>query len=494
MAKRDTREIQSHWQARRAAPERNMKRVVILGAGPCGLAATWELMNRSCEVTVIEKENQVGGLGRTFEYKGYRFDVGGHRFITGSNALLQRVCDLMGDELITSARRSVILLSGRQISYPLSASDILKKLPPWICGRILFDYTVQALRTQFAPKPDISFEDWAIHRFGRTAYDLFFGPYTKKLWGIPPEEISADWAPQRISLLNLWDVVSRMLGLRTGTPRTYAIQYLYPKNGFGQIFKVIARESEKTGTKIHLNSAVTQIHRDKNRVVGVEFLADGEKKNLECDALISSIPLPDLVKVFDPPMPSQMVPSVEALRFRSLRCLNVLLNRPSFSPNTWMYVAESRFLINRIQEPKKRSPLNAPEDKTSLMLEMTCNHGDPIWMAPDQEIYERAIYDLKTLGFNIEGDVIDYFSTRADHAYPIYTLDYQDHRRRLIDALRPMDNLITCGRQGLFRYVFSDTAMEMGIHAARSLLGTASKDTLYDMKSEKDLIEAKSII
>src|SRR5205807_9125628 len=151
-----------------------MKRIVILGAGPCGLAAAWELIDRDMEVVVIEKEAQVGGLGRTFEYNGFRFDVGGHRFITASNALLQRVCNLMGDELITSTRRSVILLRGQEFQYPLSAADLLKKLPVWVCVRIILDYLTQIARMKLNPKPDISFEDWVVHRFGRTAYSLFF--------------------------------------------------------------------------------------------------------------------------------------------------------------------------------------------------------------------------------------------------------------------------------------------------------------------------------
>jgi protoporphyrinogen oxidase len=471
-----------------------MKRIVILGAGPCGLAAAWELIDRDMEVVVIEKEAQVGGLGRTFEYNGFRFDVGGHRFITASNALLQRVCNLMGDELITSTRRSIILLRGEQFQYPLSAGDFIHKLPLWTCMRIVADYLIEVARMKLHPQPDISFEDWVVHRFGSTAYGLFFGPYTEKLWGISPAAISADWAPQRISLLNLWDVALRMLGLKKHIPRTYALNYLYPRGGFGRIFEVMAEELKKAGTTIHLHAELSQIHREKNRVVAVEFLAHGRKTTLECDAVISSIPLPDLLKRFNPEMPLDVLASTDALRFRALRCLNILLNREDVSANTWMYVAEPKYVMNRIQEPKRRSPFNAPEGKTSLMLEITCNYGDRIWEASDHEIYERVARDLNELGFDIQSQVIDYFSTRAQHAYPVYTLDYRHHRGHLINALRPMENLITSGRQGNFRYVFSDTAMEMGIHAARCLLGKASKDTLYDMKSEKDLIETKSII
>src|ERR1051325_10199089 len=137
-----------------------MKRILILGAGPCGLSAAWELMDRDLEIVVIEKQDQVGGLGRTYEHKGFRFDVGGHRFITSSNSLLERVCELMGDELISSERRSIILLRGQQFQYPLSAADFLKKLPLWICARILIDYLVEVARMKLSPKPDVSFEDW----------------------------------------------------------------------------------------------------------------------------------------------------------------------------------------------------------------------------------------------------------------------------------------------------------------------------------------------
>jgi protoporphyrinogen oxidase len=471
-----------------------MKKVVVLGAGLCGLSAAWELIGQDYEIALIERDEVVGGLGRTFEHEGFRFDVGGHRFITSSNSLLQRVCDLMGDELINSERRSVILLRGQQFQYPLSAPDILKKLPLWICARIVVDYLIEAARMKFNPQPDISFEDWIVHRFGRAAYGLFFGPYTEKLWGISPTKISSDWAPQRISLLNLFDVVARLLKLKKGTPRTYAIKYLYPKNGFGEIAKTMAREIERAGAIIHLNSQVVSVRHDGKRAIGVEIETNGTKTEIPCDAVISSIPLPELVKRLDPVVPGELEPSVDALRFRALRCINLLLNRPNVSENTWMYVADPRFIMNRIQEPKRRSPYNAPPGKTSMMLELTCNHGDHIWTAPDEEIYNRVLVDLKKLGFDVTGDVVGYFSTRAEHAYPVYSIDYQTHRMRLIDLIRSMENVVTCGRQGIFRYVFSDTAMEMGIHAAWSLMGKASKHTLYDMKTEKDLIETKSVI
>ncbi|HHT9111044.1 MAG TPA: FAD-dependent oxidoreductase, partial [Candidatus Brocadiaceae bacterium] len=198
------------------------KKVLILGGGPCGLSAAWELSKSGCNVTVLEKESRVGGLCVTNEYKGYRFDLGGHRFISGDSDLIAKVSKMMGGELLISKRKSVILFGGKTYQYPLSARDVFFKLGLWTNLKALITYALAAFKNLILEKEDVSFEDWVVSRFGRTLYNIFFGPYTEKLWGISPKLISSDWASQRISLISLRDVFFRIFKLRRDTPRTYA--------------------------------------------------------------------------------------------------------------------------------------------------------------------------------------------------------------------------------------------------------------------------------
>lgn len=189
------------------------KKVLVLGGGPCGLSVAWELSKYGHDITVIEKESKVGGLCITNEYKDYRFDLGGHRFISKNKELVENVCRIMGNELLTSDRKSTILLKGKTFAYPLSAKDIFLKMSLWTNMNAFTAYLIAAFTKIVFREKDISFEDWIVNRFGSTLCKLFFGPYTGKLWGISPKRISSDWASQRISLLNLKDVLLRLFKL-----------------------------------------------------------------------------------------------------------------------------------------------------------------------------------------------------------------------------------------------------------------------------------------
>lgn len=471
------------------------KKILVLGGGPCGLSAAWELSRYGHDVAVIEKESRVGGLCITNEYKGYRFDLGGHRFISKNKELVENVCEMMGDELLTADRKSVILLKGKTFDYPLSAKDIFLKMDIWTNLGAFTSYLIATVSKVVLQKKDISFEDWIVNRFGRTLYNLFFGPYTEKLWGISPKLISTDWASQRISLLNLKDVLFRLFKLKKVTPRTYAKGYFYPKKGIGQMFDIMSEEISGMGGKIVLNAAVSRIQVNNNNVKSVCYTQHGVTRTIDCDAVISTIPLTDLVKAFPGHLTQDVIQHTALLKFRSVRFLNILVDLPDISDNTWMYVSEGKYITTRIQEPKRRSPFSAPEGKTSVMLEIPCNENDEIWNCPKESLLNRCLADLKELGIDIQEKVIDCFTTSVTHGYPVYSLDYAMHRQKLFDFLDRYENLITCGRQGTFRYIFMDTAMEMGITAAQNLMldNVCKKVDVQLMRSEKELIEATSV-
>jgi len=444
-----------------------METVVILGGGPCGLSAAWELSKTGKKVVVVEAQSSVGGLCKTKSYKGFNFDLGGHRFISKNDELINRIKALMGSDLLVSERISAIRLNGREFQYPLSASDILKQTDITFLARCLVDYVYQALYKKLRDSTDTSFEDWVINRFGRKLYVIFFKDYTHKLWGIPPDKLSSDWAAERISLLNLWDVILRLCGLGREAPRTYAKRYFYPKQGIGQIFEYIAREIKQNGGNLILNARFKNLLLDGDRVKGVIYETNGKDQVINCDWVISTIPVTDLICIPDRGVGYQDVSTaISSLRYRSLRFLNILIDKAEIGRNTWTYIPDRKYIMTRIQEPNKRSPHNAPAGKTSLMLEIPCSYNDEVWNMQDELLFNRCIDDLFKLGINIKDRVIDYFYTAEKHAYPIYHLEYKHHLNKLFSWIAAIENIHTCGRNGLFRYIFMDRAMEMGFEAA----------------------------
>ncbi len=437
---------------------------VVLGGGPCGLAAAWHLASHGEEVIVLEGEPLVGGLCATHERDGYRFDLGGHRFVSSDQGLTAWLERLLGDELLTARRKSVVLHEGRTFRYPLEARNLLANLGWRENARAIVGYVQARVGQRVAPSPDVTFEDWVTARFGRPLYDTFFGPYTEKLWGIPPAQISADWARERISLLHLRDAAARLLGLGGPPIRTYAREYRYPRLGMGQLYEAVATDIVRRGGEVRTSATVTGLDTAWGRVTAVRVRSTRGEEWLPARAVVSTIPLTDLVRHLG----RSNTPGLSQLRFRSLVFLNLLLAGETLGDSTWMYVASGRLRISRIQQPNRRSAAMAPQGKTSAMLEIPCDAGDAIWNASLPELRALAAHELAELGVDV-GEIVGAFSVKVQHGYPIYHVGYERQRQALLREVDAFTNLRTAGRQGLFRYVFMDAAMQMGTLAAEQL-------------------------
>ena len=466
------------------------------------MTAALTLARAGAEVTVLEREQRVGGLCGTQERRGFRFDLGGHRFISRSGELQSMIRDLLGEDLLLRTRSSVVLNGGKQVRYPLELDDVARKVELSRGARVVASYLKEQVRQRVLPESENSFEEWVTHRFGRELYATFFGPYTEKLWGIPPSQISADWASQRISLLSLSDVLLRLVGLRRGGSRSCARRYLYPRLGIGQIFERMAEEMVSHGGNLNIGARVTGLDVHRCRVRSVRYQQGEREMEIACDAVVSTMALPQVVRMIGGrTLPAPLERSARELRFRGIRLCNVLLDLPEVSPHTWMYVSDPRYLMTRIQEPRQRSPFAAPPHQTSLMLEIPCDVGDAVWSAPEQAIYDRCMDDLSQLGFSgLRDATLEHFSSFVEEGYPIYHLDYQRDRTRLLGFVGDTKNLITCGRQGAFRYVFMDTAMEMGIAAANALLernghtdSAHNRLSIAELRSERGLVETHAL-
>jgi protoporphyrinogen oxidase len=458
--------------------------ILILGGGVAGLMASIELARAGKKVILLEKDETVGGQCKTEvlekENETYRFDYGGHRFITNNEQLLTFVEEMLGEDLLVAKRSSVILHQDRTYEYPLNLKNLLHIAPLKLLLGALMD-TLKIVCKINKPNND-NFQSWITSRFGKTLYSHFFGPYTHKLWGIEPSKLSADWAGQRISLLDLKDVAKKLLFKQKDTARTYAKAYRYPKYGFGQLPLKMAQEFERLGGKI-ITNACAQGFTYTNSTINCVHTSQGD---FHAQEIISTIPLNEM---------SQKLGFDSGLHFRSLRFLCMALNLKDFSSYTWQYVSDFEHLPTRIQEPKRRSPYMSPEGKSSIMLEIPCNKGDKVWTMPEDELLEKCLKDLKTLNFNIEDKITEVFSFTTEHAYTLMDVQYNEKRNNTIAYLNQFDNLTMAGRQGTFRYIFLDTAMETGLMAAQKLLNPSSitQENIYNHRNEKIVIETKSV-
>lgn len=459
------------------------KHAVILGAGPAGLSAAWELSKEGARVDVIEMESRVGGLCRSTKKGDYILDLGGHRFITHDDALLAQIEGLMGEELMLRQRKSTIRLQGKFFSYPLEIVDILKKMELRISLKSGLDLLMTKLGA-YRTMPDTSFENWVIKRFGRTMYDVYFGPYSYKLWGIPPDEISADWAAQRISLINITDVLLRALGRKKDMPKTYAANFLYPKKGIGQIFERISEEIEKGNGKVHLNSKVEKIILKDNHIEKIIYIHDGTEKEISGDFVISTIPIFEFILGIEPKAEDRYLSVAGAMKVRSIKFLHMMLNVEHISDNTWIYVPEEKYLFFRIQDRRNWSPTTVPGGHNALTLEIACNKNDSIWNAPNDQIFERCIKDLEELGLIARHMVTGYFTEKIEYAYPVYSLDYRESVKTLCDFLSGIKDFISIGRQGLYRYNNMDHSMQMGMLTAKHILHGYPRQRIFKIAME----------
>jgi protoporphyrinogen oxidase len=466
------------------------KKIVILGAGPCGLSLAWKLSEAGFSVQVIEAENQVGGLCRTIRKNDFCFDLGGHRFITKDEQIQKEIEDLMREDLLVRPRKSVIRLQGKYFNYPLDIKDIITKLNPLFTFRAFTDYSLTSLLQKLFPRPDSSFESWVINRFGITLYNMYFDLYSKKLWGIPPNMISSAWADQRISLINLWDVFMRLLGKKRDEPKTYAGRFYYPKKGIGQICEKMADIITENGGKIYLNTKVEHITVHNNALVDVLCFKEGSPLKIKGDYFISTIALPDFIRAIRPRVNEKLHAIADKMDFRSIRFLHLLIDKERITDNTWIYIPESMFIFFRIQEIRNWSPTAVPDGKTGLTLEIACNEDDEIWQADDKYLLDICIENLKELGLlDNRNLILDYFSTKVKHCYPMYTLDYFYKTDALLDFVAQIKNALSVGRQGLYRYNNIDHTVKMGLLAAQHIIEDYPKEEIFKVATEKKIFD-----
>ena len=460
---------------------------VIAGAGPAGLTAAYELTKHGASCVVLESEPAlVGGISRTDTYKGYRFDIGGHRFFSKSQEINKLWREILGDDqFLTRKRMSRIYYNRRFFHYPLKPLDAFRKLGPIRSARILLSY----IQSRLQPiAPERSFEDWTVNRFGRVLFDMFFKTYTEKVWGMSTSEISADWAAQRIKGLDLTKTVLNALfgGWSKGKAKgggevikTLIDSFQYPRLGPGQMWEAARDKVRLGGNAVHHDRKVSRIEHDGSRVVAmIAADSEGRTTRYEGEHFVSTLPIRALIRAMDPVAPPEVVQAAESLRYRDFLTVVLILDRPETFPDNWIYIHEPDVKVGRIQNFKNWSPDLVPDpSKSSLGLEYFCFEGDDLWSMPDEELIALGRAEVETIGLAKSADVVDGCVVRMPKAYPVYDDVYQDHLRVIRDWLRPLGNLELAGRNGMHKYNNQDHSMMTALLAARNILGLGRYDT-----------------
>ena len=446
------------------------QRVVILGAGPAGISAAWRLTKLGYPVTVLERDGAVGGMGRTIKVGDYSVDFGPHTFhireTAESKEILKTITPFFGENPLTLVRGTRVLLRGKEYVYPLEMLQVLFGVSPLLSARILFDYSIATIKSFFAPaKKEDSFEDWGVRNLGRTLYDLCFGIYSARVWGLPTSQISSKQA-QRVAKLNLKNIILRTLGIKAD-PNTYFTKYFYPRQGISQLFEGMAAEVRAGGNIIKLNSPAVRVERNGDRVSGVVYQADGREQTVECDVLLSTLPLPALVNITTPALPSSVIEHAQRLRYRSLKLIYIALKRPQMTDYHWVYLLDEQFRVNRLSEQKNVSSEMVPKDRTILCIELSLWKDEPLWKASDEEVYRLALRDLMKMGYGVtEAEVDTYYVTDIPTAYPVYELNFEQHLIPVLEGVHEMRNVMTLGRHGLFLNNSMDDNVGLGFQVA----------------------------
>jgi protoporphyrinogen oxidase len=463
--------------------------VIIIGAAPAGLTAAYHLSKQGIKSIILEKSDKVGGISRTETYKGYRFDIGGHRFFTKVDEVNKVWQEILGDKFIKVPRLSRIYYQGKFYDYPLSLLNSISNLGLITSFMFLLSYLNSKIKSEILKNVKIeTFEDWVIDRFGARLYLTFFKTYTEKVWGIPCNEIRADWAAQRIQGMSLRKaVVNALFGGQN--VKSLINEFDYPILGPGMMWEHCQKILENEGTQVQLNTDVIQIERDGQTVKSI-IVQHGEKtQQIMGENFISSMPVTLLLKRLDPPPPKHVLEACCGLKYRDFLIVSLVVNREYLFSDNWIYIHSPEFQVGRIQNFKNWSPAMVPDaSKTCLGMEYFCSEGDAIWEMSSKDLIKMATQEVISLELGVkEGDVEDGVVIRQHKAYPVYDGDYRQHLQVIQDYMETFDNLQTVGRNGMHRYNNQDHSMLTAILAAENILG--EKHNLWEVNVERSYHE-----
>ncbi|MGG6240696.1 NAD(P)/FAD-dependent oxidoreductase [Nodosilinea sp. AN01ver1] len=470
--------------------------VIVIGAGPAGLTAGYELIKQGVRSIILEKAEQVGGISRTEVYKGYRFDIGGHRFFTKVGEVNAIWAEILGDDFIQVPRLSRIYYQGKFYDYPLSLLKTLKNLGPVASALMVASYLKAKVKKRLNPSFQAeTFEEWVTDSFGERLYKTFFKTYTEKVWGIPCSQIRADWAAQRIQNMSLKRVVINAL-FGSQNAKSLIKTFDYPRLGPGMMWERCQELLMEQGTVVQLNTEIVRIEHQGTfvtkviaRQVDPAGALPDRTLELSGDQVINSMPISTLVHRLDPPPPPEVLEAARGLKYRDFLIVSLIIDRPDLFPDNWLYIHSPEFRVGRIQNFKNWSPAMVPDaSKTCLGMEYFCSEGDELWEMPDSALMKLAAQEITRLNLGVQRqDIEDGCVIRQHKAYPVYDGDYRRHLQVLQDYIETFENLQTVGRNGMHRYNNQDHSMLTALLAAKNIAG--ENHSLWDVNVERSYHE-----
>ncbi len=460
---------------------------MVIGAGPAGLTAAYQLVQRGQAPVVLDQDVRVGGIAQTADYKGFRFDIGGHRFFTKVRIVRELWRKVLGADFLRRPRLSRIYYNGRFFDYPLRPLNALSNLGVATSLWVVLSY----LWARLSPiRPEKSFSDWVTNRFGRRLFRIFFESYTEKVWGIPCHTIGAQWAAQRIRGLSLFTAVRNMLfpGWGRGNIKTLIDEFEYPRLGPGQMWEAFRDQVIAGGGRVQLESRVERLQHDGSRITAVAGCHAGQPFMAPASAVISTMPMRQLVQALEPAAPADIVAAANRLRYRDFLTVALVVDDPALFPDNWIYIHDSSVKVGRIQNFKNWSPDMVPDpSKTCLGLEYFCFEGDGLWNLDDTALVALASEELARIGLARRESIVDGCVLRMPKAYPIYDDTYADAVDILKAYLRRFENLHLVGRNGMHKYNNQDHSMLTAILAVENIFG--AKHDLWAVNDEEEYHE-----
>jgi len=473
-------------------------KAVIVGAGPAGLTAAYELSKHGAPVVVLESDpHYVGGISRTANYKGFHFDIGGHRFFSKSREVEDLWTEIAGPDMLERPRSSRIYYRGKFYTYPLKPFEALSKLGLLESVLCMLSFAKARLRPTQNPK---TFEDWVSNQFGKRLFRIFFKTYTEKVWGMSCNAISADWAAQRIKGLSLGSAIKHaLLPKRKPKDRTQVVKTLidtfrYPRRGPGMMWEMCADKIGRLGGVVEMDRKVASCRFDSgcNLWVVKARNAKGELEEYRGEHLISSMPIRELIAQIDPSLPENVLQAARSLRYRDFLTVGLIVRDHGRFSDNWIYIHDPNVQVGRVQNYKSWSPEMVPDpDYCSYGLEYFCFEGDGLWTTPDQELIALAKQEIQKVNLASSSDVVDGCVIRQPKAYPVYDDAYQQHVdtiRRAVELQLPTLHLV--GRNGMHKYNNQDHAMMTAMLTAKNILAGKRMFDVWAVNQDAEYHEA----
>ena len=463
--------------------------VIVIGGGPAGLTASYELMKHNIQSIVLERADKVGGISRTETYKGYRFDIGGHRFFTKVSEVQAIWKEILADDFIQTPRLSRIYYGNKFYDYPLALFKTLQNLGVGRSTLILFSYLKAKAKKylNLRAEPE-TFEEWVIDCFGERLYRTFFKTYTEKVWGIPCNQIRADWAAQRIKNMSLKEAVMNAL-VGSKNAKSLIKKFDYPRLGPGMMWERCQEILDHAGSPVHLNTEVVRLEREGTHITKVIVKQGGQTFELTGDHVINSMPISALVQRLDPLPPQHVLEAARSLKYRDFLIVSLVIDQKDLFPDNWLYIHSPEFKVGRIQNFKNWSPEMVPDaSKTCLGMEYFCSVGDDLWELSDADLMKLASQEIVALNLGVKlSDIEDGCVIRQYKAYPVYDGEYRQHLQVLQEYIKRFDNLQTVGRNGMHRYNNQDHSMLSALLAAKNVAG--EEHDIWNINVERSYYE-----